>query len=320
MYRIENPICMQKRPARIKHYFLAVACCVFFLLGLYEIIIKVIPFRKNIAIEMPKDLKEEYDPALNYINSLSKLDAHTDSLIASSPNMGVSKEAIYPIMLNSVVRKRFYHGLYTYSLGNNFVAFLATKISGRSWNEVWSADDILQSPHAFCGQQSMVEMELLIKKGYKVRSVNMQVPEYKQGHFVFEVFYDNSWHFFDPDLEPNADLLIAENRPSIDKLRTYILSNKSMLTRLYPNPKVSIDVLYGLFNNYKVGEINQLMPDRFYVYASLTKFLSNFSVLISAIFYFLFLRNINFCTPSLNILKRLRKIDKHSYTKYSSEL
>lgn len=298
-----------KKPARFGHYFLALACLIFFILGVFELAIQFTPLKKSFTERKPEGLKEEYAPELNYLNSMAKLDAHTDSMVAVSPLQNLSAEALYPNVLNDIVRKRFYHGLFRYSVGNNFVAFLATKISGRSWNEVWKADDILKSPHAFCGQQSLVEMELLIKRGYKVRSVNMQAPAYKNGHFAFEAFYDNKWHYFDPDMEPNTNLLMAEGRPSLEELRSSIIADRSILTSLYPN--ANADVLYALFNNYRIGEVNQLMPARTYVFATVTKALSYLSSLFSLLIYFLFLKKVRFSVSVFRLFNSLRIKHRH---------
>jgi len=293
-----------KKPASFRHYVLASICIIIFLFGACELIFQFTPLKKIITAPQPVGLKEEYSPELNYINSVAKLEAHTDSLFSVTPRGRISSRGLYPIILNQVVRKRFYHGLYKYSIGNNFMALLATKISGRSWNEVWDADDILKSPHAFCGQQSLVEMNLLIKKGYAVRSILMQAPTFKQGHFAFEVFFDNNWHFFDPDMEPKAELLTERGRPSLAELNSSILSDRSILANLYPH--ANPDVMFELFNNYKQGEVNKLMPDRVYLFASITKFVSYISCLLSIVLYFLFLRRVRFSFSESWILKRFR--------------
>lgn len=293
-----------KRPARFIHFVIAFVCVSIFFLGIFELVFQYTSVKELFVDKAPKGLKEEYSPELSYINSVSKLEAYTDSLFSGSTRNGLSEKALYPIILNEVIRKRFYHGVYRYSIGNNFFAFLATKLSGRSWNEVWDADDILKSPHAFCGQQSLVEMSLLIKKGYPVRSVRMHSPTYKDGHFAFEVFYENNWHFFDPDMEPNSALLQQIGRPSLVSLSSLIRNDKKILTTLYPH--ANTDVVFELFQNYKQGRVNKLMPGHNYLFASVTKAFSYLSCLISALVYFFFLRKFRFTFAGLRLTNKFR--------------
>ena len=293
-----------KRPARVIHFVLAFVCISIFCLGMFELVIQLTPAKKLFVEKTPTGLKEEYLPELNYINSVSKLEAHTDSLFSATAGNGLVKPDLYPLILNDVVRKRFYHGVYRYYIGNNFFAYLATKLSGRSWNEVWVANDILKSPHAFCGQQSLVEMNLLIKKGFPVRSVRMFSQTYKNGHFAFEVYYDNKWHFFDPDMEPNAALLEQIGRPSVASLASVIKTDKNVLAIIYPH--VRADMMSELFQNIKIGEVNKLMPQRIYNFAAFTKFISYISSLFSAFVYFFFLRRFRYTFTGLRITNLYR--------------
>ena len=293
-----------KRPARFIHFVLAFVCVSFFCLGIFELTFQYTSVKKLFADQAPKGLKEEYSPELSYINSVSKLEAHTDSLFLAAAGNGIPDIALYPVILNDVIRKRFFHGVYRYSIGNNFFAFLATKLSGRSWNEVWDANDILKSQHAFCGQQSLVEMSLLIKKGYPVRTVRMHSPTFKDGHFAFEVFYNNNWHFLDPDMEPNSALLQQIERPSLASLSSLIRNDKKILASLYPH--ANADVVFELFQNYKLGKVNKLMPDHIYMFASVTKFISFISWLLCAVVYFFFLRRFRFSFSGFSVMNKFR--------------
>ncbi|MGH2552216.1 MAG: hypothetical protein ACRDEB_00775 [Chitinophagaceae bacterium] len=297
-----------KRPAGLIHVILSLVCIIIFCLSLFELIYQVTPVKKVFTENAPITLKEEYVPELNYINSVSKLEAHTDSLYAEEAGGLSTKRNLYPLILNDIVRKRFYHGLYRYSIGNNFVAYLFTKLSGRSWNEVWMADDILKSTYAFCGQQALVEMNLLIKKGFPVRAVRMYSPSYNDGHFAFEVFYDNDWHFFDPDMEPNASLLLQIGRPSVASLTSLIRTDKDILSVIYPHAPAN--KIFELFQNYKTGEENELMPARSYLFASVTKIISYAGWLLSLIVYLLYLRRYSFSFSRVVEFNKFRSEDK----------
>lgn len=282
-----------KKRARLFHFVLALSFTLIFAFSICEFLSSLKPVNNLFNTNKTDRITEEYDPQLKRINSVSKLQDYTDSQLLKSNFKELASAATYPLALNEVIRKRFYHGLYTYSVGNNFIAYLATKVSGRSWNEVWSAEDILKSPHAFCGQQSLVMMDLLMKKGYSVRSVKMYSSSYKAGHFALEVFYDNKWHFFDPDMEPNESLLNSMGRPSFEEIG----KNSALMATMYPHAEKAM--VSELFANYTIGNKNELMPRHMYVFQAVTKYLSYVSWFICLIFYFLFLHKYNFSVSGI---------------------
>jgi hypothetical protein len=283
-----------KKQARYFHYILAAFFAVLFALCVLDLLFRIKPVKEALSAQTKLLRNEEFDPSLLYITSVNALDRHTDSLLAETDPVQIADAGAYPKMLGEVVRKRFYHGLYTYTFGNNFLAYLITKVSGRSVNEVWDSDEILKSEYAFCGQQSLVMMSLLINKGYKVRSVKMFAPEFKTGHFALEVYYNNSWHFFDPNLEPDQKGLNELNRPSFAALQ----GNNPLLLSLYHNTNPKL--ITALFSNYKMGNVNELMPAYIYRFQSLTKALSSICWIICLLFYFLVLRNYNFTLPAFS--------------------
>ena len=114
-----------------------------------------------------------------------------------------------------------------------------------------------------------------------------------------EVFYDNNWHFFDPDMEPNASLLQQMGRPSVATLASLIKTDKNNLASIYPHARE--DMMLELFQNIRIGEVNKLMPQRIYNFASFTKFISYISWLLSALIYFFFLHRFSYLFPGLRI-------------------
>jgi hypothetical protein len=277
---------MKKKP-RHYHYLLALCFVALFAMSILDLILKIKPVKEKLFPGAQVLRNEEFDPSLSYINSVQKLDDHITYLVKKQ---GDEKRhtGLYPQLLGEVIRKRFYHGLYTYSFGNNFLAYAVAKTTGKSVNEVWGADEILQSEYAFCGQQSLVMMNLLKNKGYDVRAIKMFAPEYKTGHFALEVRYDNGWHFFDPDLEPDQKILNNLNRPSFADLKT----NPGLLNTVYHNSDKQ--VITALFSNFRIGATNQLMPRYIYFFQSVTKFLSSICWLLCLLFYVLFLRKYDF--------------------------
>ena len=64
-------------------------------------------------------------------------------------------------------------------------------------------------------------MELLKKKGIPVRKISIFDNQLKAGHFAFEAFYDGAWHFFDPNREPDKQVLNTYNMPSAEFLANH---------------------------------------------------------------------------------------------------
>jgi hypothetical protein len=126
----------------------------------------------------------------------------------------------------------------------------------------------MKQPYAACSQQSLVMMELLKRKGFKTRKVGFDGGEMVGGHFCFETFYDNSWHFFDTDQEPNAKLLADYNRPSIE----YLLANKDILDAAYSHWQP--DRLHAMFSNFSYGKVDKFEAPNALLYQQVTKFLS----------------------------------------------
>lgn len=224
---------------------------------------------------------EEYDPSLLTINSMDKLDLYVESLCEKDKDANkISEKALYPEILTEIVRKRFYHNYYTYGPGDNFIAWGISKIIHRSWDEVWVADDILKSPYAQCGQQSLVIMELLMRKGYPVRKIFLKSQKHGLEHFVLEAYYEGSWHMFDPDFEPNLALIKSLKRPSVEQ----IAKDTGMIASLY-NSRASL--MTGLTQSINYGKINEKMPGMAYLFQNTTKIFSRFYWLLLITVYLL---------------------------------
>lgn len=191
----------------------------------------------------PKDERgfDEFDPSLSYINTMDKLENYVDRLYKQG-SYDLNDSSIYPELADSVVRKRFYHGFSEYEAGRNYVAGIVAKSIGTDWNGIVLPNDILKYPYAICSQQSLVMMELLKKKGYEYRKVGFYSKELGNGHYAFEIKYHNKWHFFDPNMEPDAQLLNKHNRPGIAELvadkkllfSSYHFWNRNHIAKLFP--------------------------------------------------------------------------------------
>lgn len=77
--------------------------------------------------------KEEYDPSLQRLSSVSMLEQYCDSLYESMKSTGTDSayERSYPEIVSSVVRRKFYHGYSNYGYTDNYVAVLLEPLTGK---------------------------------------------------------------------------------------------------------------------------------------------------------------------------------------------
>lgn len=214
------------------------------------------------------DKKEEFDPSLKSLTTVDKLVAFCDGLYMekASNNASIEMNAVYPDIVSSVVRKRFYHGYSTYGLKSNYMAAMLSGMTMDGLNAIVVPNDILKYPYAACSQQSIVFMEILKKKGFPTRKVGFKGKG--NGHFCFEVFYKKEWHFYDPDMEPDVAVLNAYNHPSI----AFLASNPDILLKAYhqyPKEKVM-----NLFLTYSYGSVNTFSAPKAIIFQQVTKFFS----------------------------------------------
>jgi len=241
----------------------------FLLLTVYQLAMKDTSTTK-IGYQAPVyDQQEEYDPSLLRLNSMKKLELYCDSLFAekSYRDTKLKFEEEYPSLVSAAISKRFYHGYSVYGFNDNFVATLfSSMISVQGLSAIVIPEDIIKFPYAACSQQSILVMDILRKKGFKTRKVGFQGKKY--GHFCFEVFYQGSWHFFDPDMEPDAAVLAAYNRPGIE----FLARNPGVLETAYR--KYTKDMVLDIFPNYHLGIANAALAPKASLFHRVTGFLS----------------------------------------------
>lgn len=214
------------------------------------------------------DMKEEYDASLQRLDNIEKLTDYCDSLYAEQVYAGdpIRFESGFPEVAASVVRKRFYHGYSLYGFGNNPMAMFASKVSIEGLSAIVLPNDILKFPYAACSQQSIVLMKVLQQKGFKTRKVGFLGK--LGGHFCFEVFYNGAWHFYDPNMEPDVEVLKAYNQPGI----AFLSSRPDVLKKAYnqyPEEKVM-----DLFTNFSYGKVNAPAAPKAFLFQRVTQFLS----------------------------------------------
>ena len=214
------------------------------------------------------NFKEEFDPSLHTLNTVDKLVAFCDGLYTekASTNSSIALNEVYPDIVSSVIRKRFYHGYSEYGFSNNYMAMMLSGVTMEGLSAIVVPNDILKYPYAACSQQSIIFMEILRKKGFPTRKVGFKGKE--NGHFCFEVYYNKGWHFYDPDMEPSVAVLNAYNHPSI----AFLAQHPEILVKAYhqyPREK-TLDI----FMNYTYGPVNTFAAPKAMIFQKATKIFS----------------------------------------------
>jgi hypothetical protein len=213
---------------------------------------------------------EDFDPSLSRLKNVDDLEFYCDSIYNQQFNEDKSLkfESNYPLVASTVVRKKFFHGYSSYGYSNNYMALMLEPLTGLWASAIVIPDDIMKYSYGACSQQSIVMMELLHRKGIKTRKVGFDGGDKFGGHFCFEAYYDKAWHFFDTDQEPNAEILAAYGRPSIE----FLVKNDDILVAAYNH--WTPERLRGMFHNYSYGKPNEFAAPNALIYQQVTKFLS----------------------------------------------
>jgi hypothetical protein len=224
--------------------------------------------------EKPAKLQDDaFDPSLMRLNTMAKLEDYCDSFFQAN----ISTRT-YPGVVSEVVRLKFYHGSSYYDATHNPLATFVSSIVKKGMAAIVVPDDIVKYPYAACSQQSMVCMDMLKRRGYKVRKVTMWDDVNKLGHFAFESFYDNSWHFFDTNMEPDNDVLRTYNRPSV----AFLNQHPDIIAAAYrkKDPALFQRLLLGA----QFGPINESPAPVASLFQATTKFMSYFGWILIGLF------------------------------------
>jgi len=207
-------------------------------------------FFKSIYTNTPSNCIEEFNPNLYKIYNVKTLISYVDSLYGSAVIQ--PKDSLhYANFMAKTVRNRFYHGLCLYTWKDNWVLYLLNPIHPHSLAIV-KPNDILKHPDALCSQQAIVAMIALRNKGFSYRKIGFYDKDRKIGHFTYEIKLKDGWHFFDVDLEPDFNLLVKNNRPSIEALS----HNDKLREKAYKkfDTNIRVDLIKSYKNDYIENE------------------------------------------------------------------
>jgi len=215
--------------------------------------------------------KELFDKVMaEKIKSMDDLERYIDSLQADH---GIKFESVqYANLVSDAVRNRFYHCYSYYSLKENWIAALCGKFIWQDLSAIVIPNDILKYSMGACSQQCIVLMELFRRKRIDFRKVSFD------HHFAMEAKLNDSWVYFDPDMEP----------PYINGTRSglnYLLQSNH-LEELYKNiiPANTVKIMLGHPHEGKINEYPARKAKFFHV---ITNFLSHWLWIIPLFIFLL---------------------------------
>jgi hypothetical protein len=216
------------------------------------------------------DGKESFDGSLQRLNSMAKVEKYCDSISAAEGNdtRNGFDPGKYALTVSEVIQKKFYHGFSCYGFSNNYLALLSARILNNHLDAIVLPNEIVKYPYAACSQQAIVAMDLLTRKNITTRKVGFRAGTGYDGHFCFEAYYNDKWHFFDTDLEPDSNQLSLSGNPDIATLA----KNDSLLLKAYP--RLTAYKTLNLFKNYFYGEPNVPLAPNATIVQRLTNILS----------------------------------------------
>ena len=217
------------------------------------------------------DHKEQFNPALSYVNSIDRLEQYIDSSVAAN---SIQKGSVdYVVKIAEAIRYRFYHGFSHFTLKENWIAAVSEKVFGYGLASKVKPDEIMQHEYAACSQQAMVMMEILKRKGLNYRNVGF--PH----HFALEVSINGQWYYFDPNMEPHIS--------NAQRLESYWGQEADNLKQFYDTSRFKdLDWKFGTGLKVTHGSINEKYAGNAKIFQTATGILSKILWLFPLFFVF----------------------------------
>jgi hypothetical protein len=196
-------------------------------------------------------LNEAYDSKLSYIQSIEDLDCEVK--IRLKNDFSDTSKVVNAI--DDILRNRFYHGYSEYSMQDNWLAYICSKVIFWGIKHPVIPDDILKYPMAACSQQGLVFQAMLRKYDISYATIAFgRSNNQHSGHYAVSAFYNNSWHYFDTNQEP----IKLTNNPSIEtiikegKLGSIYSGNNSISSQ-WLNEKIQNGLIHRVNKNILSG-------------------------------------------------------------------
>lgn len=218
---------------------------------------------KNYSLES----YEKFNSDIKQLNTISKIQSYIDSIYTANNSNFDSFQ--YFQTTKEIVKQKFYHGNASYSLQENWIAFLFGKYIWSHINSLVSPNEVIKHCSAMCSQQTMVFTKLMALRGYSYRYVYLKNINGNVGHFCCEIWLGNEWHFVDVNQEPNLNNIKGEPNQNIENLRA-----KNKLEAIYKN---SANFMHDLDSKNVVisySPINEKLGFKMILFQFVTKWLS----------------------------------------------
>lgn len=221
------------------------------------------PSNTNLSIK-----NEVYNSELSGINTLERAVFFIDEMYDSKYHDKFDT-VLYVNVVSDFVKQRFYHGLAEYSINDNWIAALMGNLIWSHFSAIVDPNDILNHSEALCSQQAIVFMEILTIKGIENRSVGIGSKEGK-GHFMTEVFYNNSWHLYDVNKEPRWDNIVLAHQSM-----SFYNNNKDSLYKIYQG-KLTPSQVNQLTEKLQYGKPNEFSAKKMLLFHLISKIITYF--------------------------------------------
>lgn len=241
---------------RLNKYYIIIICFLLFILTSLPFFIKTSESTTNFKNN------ELFNDELSHINSLDKSICYVDS-IYNTFGVKTFDTLKYIQITSEFTKERFFHGLSNYTFTDNWLIYLLGTYSWGHFLSKVESNSILKHQEALCSQQNIVFTEILQKKGITFRTVGLGTKE-GPGHFLTEVWYQNDWHLYDVDLEPNWDVTNGIHF-SLNKL---LLTN-NLIYEIYDG-KIELTRLNKILEHITYGKPNEFPAKRMLFFHKIT--------------------------------------------------
>ena len=211
---------------------------------------------------------ELYEPELGRITSVNEAILYIDSTHRNDNTFSPIFDTLnYVKKTSHFVKARFHHDLANYSAQENWIANLCGKLFWSHFSAVVIPDDILKHSKGICSQQAMVYMEILKQKGVTTRKIGWGDGK-PPGHFLTEVYYNNSWHLYDINKEPEWKK-ISHHYESME----FYMKNQDTLYLAYQN-RLSRAHFDKLMEKVEYGKPNEFSAPHMLWFHRITKWVT----------------------------------------------
>ena len=201
--------------------------------------------------------KEQFDSSLKSLNTLKKVSDAADVINQER----YSKNSFeYALIVSKILRSRFYHGFSQYRFSENFIAVVTQDIFKNYAACLVNADEIMKYSYAGCSQLSIVFADIMRRNHVNYRTIAF--PH----HFAMEFYLEDSWYFFDPNMEPD---LTKEQRD----VRNWHHQSDS-IKKYYSSVDHDLDFVFGVGQTAGIGEINGPIAARAKPFQKVTSYIS----------------------------------------------